>query len=493
MNIRTRLFIFIPLLVILMNLVSYFIFDSGRKVQDSYNLMMDRILLYQQLSHETQETLRHVNRLLTGLDLENPYSYLTHMIELERLAKELSRLKRTENNSLSIKNYQNMISTFLAQTKEAIASVEQTGSNYVHAYYQAEKTAEYIREDGYELVDLELNYYRPIYQDIIDTTSRLNQLGVQLFVTTTLLSIFFALWISTSITDPIRRLVLTAKQISKGNLQTKAPEMQTNDEIAILCRTFNHMLDNLQNLMAKNMESLEKDRLVKEFELKALQSQINPHFLFNTLNVVAKLAYIEGAEKTSDLAVSMSKLLRYNLQKLDQAVTLRDEVEHAKEYFAIQKARFRDRVTFVTDIEERVLDQAVPCLSLQPILENAFMHGIEGMEEGAVLTLSIQPIEEGVQIEITDNGVGMPDEVRERLLSEDPGEIPRSGRGHSTGLGTRNVFKRLHLFYDGNESIDIRSAKQQGTTVTFRLPRRTNTDYVSADAHKLADAAEKEG
>lgn len=197
--------------------------------------------------------------------------------------------------------------------------------------------------------------------------------------------------------------------------------------------------------------------------------------MFNTLNSISKLAYIEGAPKTSDLAVSVSRLLRYNLQKLDQAVPLREEVEHVGEYMNIQKARFRDRIKFELDVDERALDGIVPCLTLQPILENAFVHGIEQMEEGALLQLAIRLSEEGkVEIEIRDNGAGMSRETVQRLLRSVREEAPRfGGKGQSTGLGTHNVFKRLHLFFDGRQQIDIDSKEGAGTTVKFTLPYRT--------------------
>lgn len=472
MSIRQKMFLFIPLLVMLMSFVSFFLFESSKNVQESYYLMMNRILLYKQISQEARENVRYLNRFVIQMDLVSYPELERHLEALRDLREQLKGLEKNEVNSLPIRNYQNMIDTFLEQVGEMISGMDQQDSNAkAGAYLRTEQISRYIGEDGQTLVDLELEHYRPLYQEIMETTKKLNKLGVYLVFTVALLSIVFSFWLSSSIAGPIRRLVLTAKQISKGKLDTKAPEMKTSDEIGILCQTFNHMLDNIQDLMAKNMKSLEKDRLVKELELKALQSQINPHFLFNTLNAIAKLAYIEGAEKTSDLTVSVSRLLRYNLQKLDQAVTLRDEVEHAMEYLSIQKARFRDRIAFVTDIDERALDQVVPCLTLQPILENALVHGIEGIEEGAVLKLSIACQDRIVQIEIADNGVGMSEETRNLLLKSVLEEVPRQGgKGHSTGLGTHNVFKRLQIFFDGKQLIEIESEEGQGTTVRIKLP-----------------------
>lgn len=169
--------------------------------------------------------------------------------------------------------------------------------------------------------------------------------------------------------------------------------------------------------------------------------------------------------------MSMSNLLRYNLRKLDRPVTLRDEVNHAKEYFVIQQARFNDRIRFVTEIDEAALNVHVPTLTLQPILENAFVHGIEGKEEGAVIRLTIERLQDTVRVAISDNGFGMSEEVRESLLRFDAEPVFMQDRGQSTGLGTRNVFfKRLELFYGRRDLVEIDSKPGRGTTVIMRIP-----------------------
>ncbi|MGG6310891.1 sensor histidine kinase [Paenibacillus macerans] len=478
MSIRRKLFLFIPLLVLVMSSVSFLLFESGQNVQESYHLMMKRILLYKEVSYEVGENMRTMNRFIMQMDTESLPEVVRHLNAVKSLRSDLDGLQTIGGSDLALENYRNIIDTFLEQSEAMIDQIGYQDSNTMAgAYIEAEQTQRFIREEAQELVDLELSQYKPIYEDMMFTTDKLNKLGILLVVTAAAFSILLTIWLSRSITEPIRRLVATAKQISKGRMDTKAPESDSNDEISILCRAFNGMIDNIQELMAENINNLEKDRLVKELELKTLQSQINPHFLFNTLNSISKLAYIEGAAKTSDLAVSVSRLLRYNLQKLDQAVPLREEVEHVTEYMNIQKARFRDRIEFVTDIDERALDRMIPCLTLQPILENAFVHGIEQMEEGAVLKLSIACNDEGtVDIEIRDNGVGMNRETVQMLLQSIREEAPRfGGKGQSTGLGTHNVFKRLHLFFDGEQEIAIDSKEGAGTAVRFTLPCRTGT------------------
>jgi len=472
MNIRRMLFIVIPALFILNNAVAYFIFDSGRTVQQSYNVMLDRVLLYKQIAEQTQGNLRALNTYLLDRTENSRQSYTSQREELTHLRESLSAQRMTiPTTDLTVRSYRNMIDTFIAQEAVVIEALNgQEPLAYAAYYEEAERTAAFVSEEGYHLIDVELSYYQPFYRQILIQTDMMNDWGVAILILNTLISIAFAYWISLRITVPIKQLASTARQISDGNLQASPPPISEHNEFGILSKAFVRMQDNLRQFIMKEKESLEKDKLVKELELEVLQNQINPHFLFNSLNVISKLALIEGAEKTSDLTVSMSNLLRYNLRNLDRPVMLRDEVEHAKEYFTIQQARFRDRIQFETDIDESGLDVYVPVLTLQPILENVFVHGIEGMEEGAEIKLAIAREQDEMRISISDNGVGMSEQVRHSLLDLRSEPLHSERKGQSTGLGTRNVFRRLELFYGRNNLIDIHSEPGQGTTVLIRIP-----------------------
>ncbi len=474
MNMRRMLFIVIPLLFILNNAVSFFIFQSGRTVQQSYNLMLDRVLLYKQIDEKTGENLRAMSVYIMDRSQPSLTSYQNQNNELKKLQSSFAGQRALSSTELAVRSFGHLLDTFVMQEQAVMDALSsRTPLAYAASYAEAEKTASFIQEEAYQLIDQELSYYQPFYRKILTQTEVMNVWGIAVFITNTVISVLFAYWISLRITRPIKELVNTAEQISAGNLQVAPPRMGPHDEFRILSEAFGQMQENLKQLILKEKEGLEKDRLVKELELEVLQNQINPHFLFNSLNVLSKLALIEGAERTSDLTVSMSNLLRYNLRQLDRPVPLRDEVEHAKEYFVIQQARFRERIRFETQIDDAGLDVLVPVLTLQPILENIFVHAIEGMEEGAVIRLAVQYAPDETRIAISDNGIGMSEEVRESLLhydAERPHPREDKERGHSTGLGTRNVFRRLELFYNRKHMIDIQSEQGKGTTVLIRIP-----------------------
>lgn len=479
MTIRTKLLIFIPLLVLLVNFVTFFLFQSGKLVQQSYNQMMDRLLLYKQSSQTVEGSLGALHNYLLNPDDSNNELFKQNRNKLMELRALLDDHSNASLRSSAVTSYNHMLDSFLEQEQAAFAAVtEETSKASLAHYEKAEKIAGFIRENGQQLVDMELGIYQPVYKQIQAENERMYLLGAAVFIMNTLMSILLAIWISRSITGPVSRLVSRARQISKGQLHQSdrlhRSSNKSSDELGLLSGAFEQMSSDLLVLIEKDKESLEKDKLVKELELQALQSQINPHFLFNTLNVLSKLALLEGAEKTSDLIVSMSNLLRYNLRNLEQPVTLKDEIEHVKEYFIIQQARFRDRIRLEMEIDQSALQQPIPALTLQPIIENAFLHGIESMEKGAVIRLEISQSTDGVRISLSDNGSGMTEEVRMSLLRLESG----SDKKKSTGLGTKNVFKRLQLFYGVNGLVDIESELGKGTKVTIRIPPRKEGERI---------------
>jgi sensor histidine kinase YesM len=229
----------------------------------------------------------------------------------------------------------------------------------------------------------------------------------------------------------------------------------------------NNLIQEIQQKAQLENELQQNKLLLQESRLRSLQSQIHPHFLFNTLDTLSKKAYLEGAEETSDLLASVAGLLRYNLKRLDRSVTLYEEVKVLRQYVDIQKARFSDRLKFREEIDESCLGALIPGLTLQPIVENAVIHAVEPMEDGGSVAFRISDGAERVTIEIEDDGPGIPAEKIERMLeSGDAGP-----EGHSTGIGFGNVVQRLRLFYGLDDVIAIESEAGRGTKVVLKIPK----------------------
>ncbi|WDC84361.1 histidine kinase [Caloramator sp. mosi_1] len=175
-------------------------------------------------------------------------------------------------------------------------------------------------------------------------------------------------------------------------------------------------------LKEQELQNLRMGSLLKEAELKYLQSQINPHFLFNTLNAAAQLSLIEGAEQTSDFIENIAELFRYNLKNIDDLVPLRDEIEHVINYMQILKMRFGNRIDFYTDIDEMALDTKIPRITLQPIVENAYIHGLQHLERKGEIHINVKTELDYVLIDVIDNGMGMDEDCIKGIISSNADE-----------------------------------------------------------------------
>lgn len=227
-------------------------------------------------------------------------------------------------------------------------------------------------------------------------------------------------------------------------------------------------LNELNEKLLEYMDIQEDLRVdLHEATLNKLQSQSNPHFLFNSLNTIARLAHIEDAGKTEELSYALAGILRYSLKNVKKTVTIQEEINIIKDYLFIQQVRFSDRLKFHYDIDENTLDAVIPCMMLQPLVENAIVHGLEPIARKVLIKILLKKQGNGITFTVEDNGKGIPEK---RLQEITRFNISGSGKGHSTGLGLINVHQRLHLFYDSGCGLQIESRENQGTRASIYFP-----------------------
>jgi sensor histidine kinase YesM len=475
-KIRTKVLLYFSIFIVLLNVTVFFFYQSSEDIVTDYDYSMRRLLLFNEISQRANRMVEQLNAYVTEKDERYFREYERQYRWLQQHRGQVGETLSNRNNRLLVENYENMIESLLEEG--ALTAYHFQAGNislYSSHLHEAMKIASFIQETTLSLIDGELTTYQHFYDEVEARNRYFRYMGMGLFMTTFLLGVLLAVWFSGGLTRPIARLSRAAREIASGKLDGPDVISTTNDELKLLTDTFNDMRRNLKRLIEEMKQKSELDRLVKELELKSLQSQINPHFLFNTLNVVSKMAYLEEANQTSRLIEAIAAILRYNLGDLQRTVTLADEVHIAREYFFIQQTRFFDRIKFSMDVEESCLSLPIPPLTLQPLIENAFIHGIESYEKGAEISLKVEKRKERVVIEIRDNGVGMSEEVKEKLNAfikgEEEGSISHGKtRGHSTGIGMRNVIRRLQLFYGMQDVVEIKSTVGKGTTIRLLLP-----------------------
>ncbi len=258
---------------------------------------------------------------------------------------------------------------------------------------------------------------------------------------------------------PARQLMATMHRFGTGELDARMT-VNATDEIGKLSEAYNNMADSIQELMEKvYMLELAK----KEAEIENLKMQINPHFLYNTLDTISWLGILHDNEDVSDVSVSLAKLLRANL-KSDAMVTVDTEMSTIREYLQIQQYRFGDKIRVHYEIAPSVGPLYMPNFLLQPLVENSIMHGMECLDTPSDLTVSIQPRDSWLYFSVRDTGEGMTEEQVRHLRQQ-----CEDMKSHNS-IGLKNVYRRLYLLYGQESQFEIQSAPGKGTTVSFRIP-----------------------
>lgn len=223
-----------------------------------------------------------------------------------------------------------------------------------------------------------------------------------------------------------------------------------------------------KELSDKNIKFIEakkeKAELEKEYEackLKALQAQINPHFLFNVLNSISALAIIEEAPKTQEVIYNLSNMLRYTLKKADKVVSIEEELKYIESYLSLQKVRFGDRLNYVIDVSDNIKNQKIPFMSIQTFVENSIVHGLEGKEEGGIINIFSNEDENSYTLCIKDNGTG----ITENILNGLKDELEYRYGKDLDKIGINNVNKRMAKYYGDDYKIEIESKVREGTLV----------------------------
>lgn len=299
-------------------------------------------------------------------------------------------------------------------------------------------------------------------QELFNDSTQAQSIYMVTAVVLVIIALLLSSFIARNITLPIQRLGASMAKVQEGDFSEVDVEVLSKNEIGSLTKSFNVMTHRIQDLMEQNVHEQEQKR---KSELKALQSQINPHFLYNTLDSIIWMAEGKKNEEVVLMTAALARLLRQSISNEDEVVPIYQEVEYARSYLTIQKMRYKDKLEFQIDVEPSIKHIMIIKLVLQPIIENAIYHGLKYKESKGLLIL--RGYEEGgnVVLQIIDNGVGMDEETVEHIFER------HRVNYHSNGVGVYNVQKRLQLYYGSAYGIAYSSQKGEGTAATITIPK----------------------
>lgn len=419
-----------------------------------------------------------------GADLEKDAEALTMLIN--RLSK--AKVNRAFSRDISdmaalVEGYQKQIIRIREMLGQEFSG---TGVRIQEQYFRVQSVYKESQEQ-YQLIDRE---FRNLHYSLLEQ-ARLSREKLRrrewiyfgeylvLFLVFIAVSIRKASMLSSRITDPLTTLTDCAQKINDGQAEKfvalEIPE-EAAEETMILMHSFNLMMDTLQERIrmieenTRTKVALQEQQLrLRTSELRALQMQINPHFLFNTLNMISKTAYMEERDKTVSLLQCCAQLFRYCLDYVERSAPLEKELEMLGNYVSLQEQRFGSRILFDFDLDERFHGIQVPSLILQPLVENSIVHGVGTCVEGAEILVTTRFFEEEGKgmISVKDNGDGMTPEQLARICEEIKTDTFQSDR-----IGLANVAWRLRLFFNGRSEMKVLSSPGEGTEIKIYLPVR---------------------
>jgi sensor histidine kinase YesM len=418
------------------------------------------------LSSKTSDSLRAYYRT------SQHFSILTE--ELDGRVTDLSFGRMERNIKYMSQNYLEEVELTIEAKRGR--NVEKYRTYYENATEVYQYISEYITSLNLELFVSNSEHYSELSElfrtyEFISFIVITVVMGGNIIIITNLVS---------TIIQPLRKLADSANEVADGNFDAELLDISYNDEIGIVSNAFNKMVISIKQYIERLRMSIEKERHMQERELmmeshlkdarlKYLQAQINPHFLFNTLNAGAQLAMMEGADKTYEYVQTVADFFRYNVKGKTTEVSIREEVTLVDNYIRILNVRFSGDIGYEKQVDERLLGASMPNMVLQPIVENAVNHGIREMGDKGKITLRVYREDNNICISIGDNGKGISKENIEKILS---GNWERKQEQYdNNGIGMDNVISRLRLFTERDDAVDIKSeGENMGCEIIIRLP-----------------------
>ncbi len=437
---------------------------SLNRLSEALTNVQDSMTFY--LSSKTSESLEDYYR-----DAQI-FSDLTQALDENVTDLAFSRMER---------NIRNMSQNYLDEVAQTIEAKRGRNVEKYRTYYESSTRLYEDIEDYITSLNLELFVVNSEnYLALSKAFRRFEAIAITVMTLVMIGNVFVVTSFVKTIIMPLKNLADSADEVAGGNFDSNLPPALFHDEVGIVINAFNKMVVSIKDYIEKLKESMEKERYMQEKELlmeahlkdaqlKYLQAQINPHFLFNTLNAGAQLAMMEGADRTYEYVQTVADFFRYNVQSQKNDVTIRDEVTLVDNYIQILNVRFSGDIGYEKQVDERLLDHVMPSMILQPIVENAVNHGIREMAGDGKITLRVYREDNFVCISIGDNGKGISKETIDQLLNGSFAHIEDSY--DNNGIGMDNVISRLRIFAGYDDAIDIISkGENQGCEVIVRLP-----------------------
>ncbi len=405
-----------------------------------------------------------------------------------RSVQDYSELYQQLNTSVTGNRFQRMERNIYYLSENYVDDVEQTieakrGRNvekYRIRYENATDLYKYIRTYVYSLNNEQLRDNSRNYNVTLAAFRNFELTSTFVMGLVIISTILIVTRMTGALIKPLKDLTLQADEVAKGNFDLELSTYESKDEIGVVTSAFNQMVVNIRQYIETIRQNAETERALRERELmietnlkdaqlQYLQAQINPHFLFNTLNAGAQLAMMESADRTYEYVQKMAEFFRYNVKKGTKTVTIGEELDLIDNYIYILNVRFSGDIKYEKEVDATLLSVEMPSMILQPIVENCVNHGIREMMGEGIIWMKVFRDNDFACISVKDNGVGMSEDTIEKIMRG--ARKTENSESDFNGIGMGNVVTRLRLFSEYDDVVTIYSAgPNQGTECVIRLP-----------------------
>lgn len=462
--------------ILFMSFFNLYLTGNNYAVTDQFNEAMNKYYGINELLNLTRENKVKINAYLREGDAQIFEAYQLNDVTILGYIEELYTRLDSQEAYFTINAIDNAYDVYREKWLQAIDYRERNILTYYEPYYEGERINKYVDEYIQDLLYISLGEGRTMYNQLTQEAVVMRRISMLMIFGSSVFALIVGALFVNNMVKPIKALAKASVRMASGELDIEPVHIDTEDEIRWLTDSFNHMRMSLSDyveslkqkvliekkLHEEELAVVQMEQLLKEAEFLALQSQINPHFLFNTLNTISRTAMFEEANDTMKLIQALSDIFRYRLRSENNLVTLKEELWIVDAYVYLQKFRFKERIRYDLEMPEELDTFELPVFTLQPLVENAIIHGIEPKIEGGCLRIKITHCRDAVVIKITDTGVGISKNQCQELLKA-------SELKHRQHIGVSNVLHRFRLTFQEQGSVRILSRLGYGTSFQFKI------------------------
>ncbi|MBO5302728.1 MAG: histidine kinase [Lachnospiraceae bacterium] len=457
----TYMVLVIPFLVFLV-----FCFYNLWNVNHSYEAMINSTVVASEFSLDFKKEFDYETYLLIVENKSIEESKINDMLsEANRIVKGLEELTESEENSSrldSVKKYLTNLEIYLTRIESNLRKGNKYEENIEIWENDVQIVTSLLRESIFQYIYYEVRDIQQSHEEYQAVFITMIKTSVIVFACILLLIVVLSYYIPISITRPIRKLSEVTEQVAKGDLSVRS-DVNSGAEVKLLSDSMNSMIDKINDLL----EQVTKEQVrLRKAEFELLQAQINPHFLYNTLDAIIWLAECGEQEKVVSMVGNLSEFFRTSLNQGKDIVSIKEELQHVRSYLEIQQVRYRDILEYDIEVPKELDKFMIPKITIQPLVENALYHGIKNKRGMGHIQITGRKEDEDFVIQIKDNGIGI-DEAR---LVQVRNKIQNKMANVNESFGLYNVNERIRLNFGEKYGISIESVYGESTIVSIILP-----------------------